>query len=99
MSNKTYLVVMATPKDMEKVQHYQQESGPIMAKHGAIMPPVKLDVEKVLAGDINPVFIAQIEFPSAKHIENAFNDPDYLSLVSDRDKGFSTLNIFITSRA
>jgi len=88
---------MAAPKDMGKVQEYQKASGPIMVRHGAVMPAIKMKVEQVLVGAINPVFIMQVEFPSKESINSAFADPEYLNLINDRDKGFSELNIFITS--
>ena len=97
MTNKAYLVVFAAPnpEHMAELGRYQEASGPILQKHGAIFPPYKGEVTQVLVGDLAPKFMIRLEFPSKENIQAAFADPDYLAIKDDRDIGLSNLSIFI----
>ncbi len=93
--SQVYLLVLAHKNDLELVQSYQQAAGPIMKKHGAQMPPQSFKVESILAGSLKPTIALKVGFPDVQSIKNAFEDPDYLPLIEDRDKGLTELSISI----
>jgi len=95
--SKTYLTVLGSPKDEVKIKAYKEVAGPVMGKYGGVMPPTNYKVEEILVGDFAPSFILRVEFPSKENILNAFNDPEYVGAVEDRDAGFANLSIFIIS--
>jgi len=95
--SKTYLIVLGSPNNEEKIKAYKEVAGPIMKKYDGIMPPKNYKVEEILAGNLNPTSMLRVEFPSKENIVNAFNDPEYLAVINDRDEGFSNLSIFTIS--
>ena len=95
---RVFLMAFGSPKDMEKVKRYKNTAGPVMKKHGAMLPPMQFNVDEVIAGNSNPKFLNYIEFPDKESILNALSDPDYLKVVNGRDNGFLDLNIFIITQ-
>ncbi len=103
-TGKVYLMAFGSPKDINKINRYKKVAGSIMKKHGAIFPPVKFKINDVIKGDSidrnnpNPTFLNYIEFPDRQHILNALSDPEYISVINDRNNGFNHLNIFILTQ-
>ncbi|WP_299491770.1 DUF1330 domain-containing protein [uncultured Shewanella sp.] len=97
MENKTFLIVLGTPQNKEALLNYQEASASIMKHFGAKLPPNKLNINTRLVGSSRPKFMMKVEFPSPQHIKDAFNHPDYLAIVKDRDEGLSDLHIFIAN--
>jgi len=95
--SKTYLTVFGSPRDEVKIMAYKKVAGPVMKKYGGVMPPVNYTVEDILVGEFTPSFMLRVEFPSKESILSAFNDPEYVGAVADRDEGFANLSIFIIS--
>ncbi len=93
--SKIAVIVSGNIRDQEKVDSYKAVAGAIMKKYDAIMPPQSYKVSKVLAGQAAPSFMLEIEFPNKEKAELAFNDPDYISVINERDEGFGDLSIFI----
>ncbi len=93
--SKIEVIVSGNIRDQEKVDAYKAVAGPIMIKYGATVPPQSYKVSKVFAGQATPSFMLKIEFPNKEKAELAFNDPDYISVINERDKGFGDLSIFI----
>lgn len=94
MSNAT-LVVSGKTVDIEKVTAYREKAVLILKKYGAILPPKSREVTVILAGESKPENLLEVEFESEKNIIDAFSDPDYLSIITLRDEGFSDLSIYI----
>ena len=95
--SKTYLIVLGNPQDEVRMNAYKAVAGPIMGKYGGVMPPSTYKIEEILVGNFTPSFMLRVEFPGKKNILNAFNDPEYVGVVKDRDAGFANLSIFIIS--
>ncbi len=49
----------------------------------------------VLAGQAEPTFKLKIVFPDKAQAIAAFNDPEYLAIISTRDEGFGDVSIYI----
>ena len=90
-----YLLVSGSIDDQKKVAEYKEVAGPIMKKYGGRMPPENYQVLKVLAGAPRPTFMTRVAFPGRQEIEDAFNDPEYKTVVCLRDEGFGDLGILI----
>jgi len=93
--SKTYLVVTGRVADEGAAARYREIAGPVMKKFGGSMPPESCSVQEVLAGESRPSFLLRVEFPGEQEIRDAFQDPDYLSILGDRAKAFHDLNIWI----
>lgn len=93
--SKVEVIVSGSIKDQAKVDRYKSVAGPVMKKHGATMPPQSYIVSKIIAGQPEPSFMLKIEFSDKNQAVSAFNDPDYLAVINDRDKGFGDLSIFM----
>lgn len=89
------VIVSGNINNQEKVDIYKSVAGPVMKKHGAIMPPHSYKVSEVVAGHAMPSFMLKIEFPDKENALAAFNDPDYAAVIRERDEGFGDLSIFM----
>lgn len=92
---KCSVIVSGSIHVKEKVDTYKSVAGPIMKKYGATMPPQSYKVSDVIAGEARPSFILKIDFLEREQAVAAFNDPEYLSVIKERDEGFGDLSIFI----
>ncbi|MFK5923675.1 MAG: DUF1330 domain-containing protein [Verrucomicrobiota bacterium] len=95
--SQLYLMVSGNVKNPELLAAYQEKAGPIMKKHGALLPAEKFSVSQVLAGDHQPTFFLRIAFNEIKDITSAFSDPDYTDIIPLRDGAIGDLSIFISS--
>jgi len=95
--SNAYLIVSGRISDKATVEEYKSLAGPVLKKHNAILPPENYKVSNVLAGDSSPEFLLRIPFPTTEDINKAFADPEYLKVISLRDKGFSELSIYSVS--
>ena len=93
--SKIEVIVSGNINNQEKVDRYKSVAGPVMKKHGAVMPPHSYMVSKIFAGESAPSFMLKIEFPDKEKAEQAFNDPDYVAVIDERDQGFGDLSIFM----
>ena len=93
-----YLVVVAAPNPdaTADLLAYQAGSGPIFARHGG-RSGAQLPVSGRPIGNTPATFVAVVEFPSAEAAEAVFEDPDYKALIPARDRGLSTLNVYVTT--
>ncbi len=89
------VIVSGYINNQEKVDSYKKVAGAVMKKYGAVMPPNSYAVTKVIAGQSTPSFMLRIEFPDKQKAEQAFIDPDYISVIKDRDEGFGDLSIMM----
>lgn len=99
MDNQVFLVVEATPNpnNMEDLQKYGAQSYDLMARHGGV-PVANYKVETVMDAADKPAMIGVFSFPSRDAIQDLLvNDPDYQAIVPFRDKGFSSIRLFICS--
>lgn len=92
-----YLIVSGNVKNADQLAAYQEKAGPIMKKHGAILPAEKFSVPQVLAGDKHPTFFLRIAFNQVEDIISAFSDPDYTAIIPLRDGAIGDLSIFIAT--
>lgn len=93
--SKVEVIVSGNIREQEMVDTYKAAAGSIMKKYNATMPPQSYKVSKIFAGNAAPSFMLKIEFPNKEKAELAFNDPDYVAVINERDKGFGDLSIFI----
>ncbi|MFP5224035.1 MAG: DUF1330 domain-containing protein [Actinomycetota bacterium] len=97
MSDKSTLIVTAQPdaNEMESVQGYLQGVLPLLTKAGG-KPVKRLAVDEVIHGQPSGMVLV-MEFESAAVIKNLFDSEDYAALIPARDRGFSQMNILVTS--
>ncbi len=93
--SKIEIIVSGNIRNQEKVDIYKSAAGPVMKKYGAVMPPNSYVVSKIIAGQSAPSFMLKIQFSDKEKAILAFNDPDYLAAISERDEGFGDLSIFM----
>lgn len=89
------VIVSGNIHDQAKVDAYKNVAGPIMKKYGAVMPPQSFNVSEIITGEVSPSFMLKIEFSEKESAIAAFNDPEYIDVISTRDDGFGDLSIFI----
>jgi len=94
--NKSLLITMAAPANMEALQQYQQGAGPLSAKHGG-KGLGKIAIAENFVGDNPAAFLSIAEFPSDQAVKDFFNDEDYQPLIPLRDKALSSLNLYPVS--
>jgi len=95
--SKISVIVSGNIRNQDKVDQYKSVAGPVMKKYDAIMPPKSYAVGEVFAGKTSPSFMLEIEFPDSEKAVAAFNDPDYVSAINNRDEGFGDLSIFMVN--
>ena len=93
--SKSTVIVSGYIQNQAKVDAYKSVAGPILQKYGATLPPKSYTVHEVIAGITAPSFMLEIVFPDRETAIAAFNDPDYLAVISERDEGFGDLSILI----
>ncbi|HHJ36623.1 MAG TPA: DUF1330 domain-containing protein [Gammaproteobacteria bacterium] len=89
------VIVSGKINNQQKVDAYKKVAGPVMAKYGATMPPQAYKVSDLVAGHAAPSFMLKIEFPDREKAVAAFDDPDYIAVINERDEGFGDLSIFV----
>ena len=89
------VIVSGNIKNQEKIDAYRAVAGAVMKKHGVTAAPSTYIVSEVVAGNSKPSFMMEIKFPDKKMALAAFNDPDYKTVISQRDEGFGDLSIFM----
>ncbi|MCP4608972.1 MAG: DUF1330 domain-containing protein [Planctomycetes bacterium] len=94
--NKSLLITMAAPANMEALQQYQQGAGPLSAKHSG-KGLGKIAIAENFVGDNPAAFLSIAEFPSNQAIKDFFNDEAYQPLIPMREKALSSLNLYIAS--
>ena len=97
MSDKTTLVVTAVPNsdEMGSVQEYLQGVMPLfMAAGGELVKRVKTDT--VVHGHRAGMTLV-MDFDSADAVTDLFQSDDYAALIPLRDRGFTEMNILLTS--
>ena len=94
--SKVTLVVTGTVVDADQLAAYKKVAVQVLQKHGAEFPPRAREVTTVLAGELIPKMYMEIDFPEEQNVLNAFTDPDYLSVITQRDQAFSNLSIYVT---
>ena len=92
--NRSLLITMAAPADMEALQQYQQGAGPLSAKHGGKVLG-KIAIAENFVGENPAAFLSIAEFPSDQAIKDFFNDEAYQSLIPLREKALSSLNLYL----
>lgn len=95
VNKRVYLLAFGSPKDAEKILRYKKVASTLLKKYGAKFPAKQFNVDKVIKGNSNPSFLNSVEFPNKEKILSALADPEYLSVINDRDTGFKDLNILI----
>jgi uncharacterized protein (DUF1330 family) len=90
------LIVTATPaEDGDAARgRYLQSVLPLLLSAGG-MPVKRLRVTNTLSGDPRTGIVLVMDFENADSITGVFTGDDYLSLVADRDEGFSSIEILI----
>ena len=97
MHDKTTLIVTAipNPNEMASVQEYLKGVLPLLMGAGGKLVK-RLKVNKVIRG--NPIgMVLVMDFDSAETISAVFESDDYAALIPVRDRGFSEMNILLTS--
>jgi len=95
--SKVSVIVSGNIQNQQKVDQYKNIAGSVMKKYQATLPPKSYQVGEVFAGSASPSFMLEIEFPNSEKAAAAFNDPDYISAINNRDEGFGDLSIFMVS--
>ncbi len=67
--------------------YFHEALGPIVRKHGGKLL-FTYQVLGVMKRDLKPAVIAGKEFPTMDAMQNLFKDPDYQSIVPQRDRIF-----------
>ena len=95
MTSPVFLMVEATPNPaaLADMKSYLAKAPAITKGHGGV-PIASYDVESVLDGGNKPAVFAVLSFPNREAIQALFNDPAYLELVPERDRGFSQLRYY-----
>ncbi len=93
--NTCHVIVSARINNPDKVDAYRKVAGPLMKKHDAIMPPTSYKITRVLAGKAQPTQMLKISFPSLEKAIAAFEDPEYIAVIAERDEGFGDLSIVL----
>lgn len=93
----TTLIVTATPVagQHEARGQYLQGVLPILMAAGG-KPVKRLRVTNTIAGDNGTAIALVMDFENAETITDVFTSTEYQTLVADRDKAFSTLEILVT---
>lgn len=92
------VIVSGNINNQAKVDAYKSVAGLIMKKYGAEMPPQTYSVSEVIAGKVTPSFMLKIEFSDKEKAIAAFDDPEYKSVITDRDEGFGDLSIYMIEK-
>ena len=90
MEQPVFLIIEASPNPNKKeaLLPYLNQAPVITKAHGGV-PLATYDVETVLDNGEKPAVFAVISFPSREAIEKLFNDPEYKTLIPERDLGFA----------
>ena len=90
------LIATGTPAEGqgEALGRYLQGAQPILMAAGGI-PVKRLRVTDTIVGDAGTAMALVMDFDSAAAITDAFASDDYQTLVPDRDKAFSNLEILV----
>lgn len=97
MADKTTLVVTAVPNtdEMGSVQEYLQGVMPLfMAAGGELVKRLKTDT--VIHGQPTGMTLV-MDFDSVDAVTEMFESDEYAALIPLRDKGFTEMNILLTS--
>ena len=94
--DKAHLITLATQNmnDKDALQAYQQQAGPLAGKYGA-KPIAQIGIGETYFGSHQAGFLSLAEFPNEDDIQGLFNDGDYQSLGTLRDKALSSLNLYV----
>ena len=95
-SEKAFLVTLAlpNPNEQEALDEYRTGTRPIASKYGA-KPLGIIGIAENFHGDMPAAFLGVTEFPDADAIKGFFNDEAYRKLAPSRDKGMSSLNLYL----
>lgn len=93
----TTLLVTATPAEGqgEAMGRYLQGIQPLLAGAGGT-PVKRVRVTDTLAGSAGTAMALVMDFDNAEAIKGVFTSDAYQTLTTDRDKGFSNVDILIT---
>ncbi len=98
MSTPVFLMIEATPNPqaLQDMTSYLSRAPAITKGHGGV-PVASYDVQSVMDKKDKPSVFAVVSFPSNEAITALFNDPAYLALVPERDRGFSHLRYYVVN--
>ena len=96
MSDRTTLIVTATPnpEEMTAVQEYLQGVTPLLTGAGG-KPVKRLKVDTVIRGEPSGMVLV-MDFDSKDAITAMFDSDNYAALIPVRDRGFAEMNILLT---
>lgn len=94
--NMATLIVTATPAEGGDAARarYLQSVLPLLISAGGT-PVKRLRVTNTLTGDRGTGIVLIMDFENADSISGVIASDDYLSLIADRDEGFSNIEILI----
>ncbi len=97
MSDTTTLVVTAAPNpdEMSSVQEYLTGVMPLLIGAGG-KPVKRLKVDDVVHGEPSGMVLV-MDFDSADAITDMFKSDGYAALIPVRDRGFTEMNILLSS--
>ena len=89
------IVGVPNPDAPDDLQAYLSGAGPLYGKYGA-QPVAQLMVTGRPVREPQGEFISLAGFESADAVEGLFSDPDYQALDGFRDRGLSSLDVYVT---
>lgn len=98
MTTKIFIIIMGfiNPQEQEAFEFYKTEINKQYEQVGAVVTD-RYPVLQVLAGEEKPDFVMVVEFPSPQALQQVFASTEYQKLVPYREKGFSKLNVFLST--
>ena len=98
MADKTTLVLtaMPNPSEPEAMQAYINGATPLLKEAGGQLVK-RLKVQSAIAGKPAHGVVMIMDFPDREKVEAIFASEGYAALIPARDKGFSFIDICLTS--
>lgn len=96
--SKANLVVTAVPNPdgAEDMQAYLKGVLPVLMSHGGELV-YRGKIERPISGEAGFAMLMVMAFDSAASIDKVFESAEYKALVPHREKGFSKIDILVSS--
>jgi len=93
-TDKTTLIVTSSPNidEMEELKKYVQGVVPLLLDLGGTVVK-RSKITDVYHGKQSYVFLLVMDFPSKNALIKMFDSEEYQTLIPNRDKGFTDINI------
>lgn len=82
------------PNNKDAAKQYSEGVQPILKQYGGV-PINRLSTLQAIVGDNIPSMTLLVKFESEEQLHACFSSSDYLALVPLREKGFSSMDIYV----